>query len=277
MISGLSSSSSTSLEQMRQMQLSKLKTTDTNSDGAIDKAEFVASAPKGVNADQAASIFDVLDSKGAGSLSISDLQNSFQSMSGDMQSVLLQQQASTSSMSSKSGGRSGGSIQDMLANLDADEDGMISRDEFVSGRPDDVSEDMAGSLFDSMDSEDSGSMSIDDLSSAMAQNGPPMGPPPAGGPPSGGIASSDDDNDDEDDDDDDATSATETDTTSLLLDALDKAAEDTASTSTQTTSTTKGDALANQNALLAAMKTAMSASYGSMARSAANSSTYMAA
>ncbi len=352
MISGLGSSSSMNLEQMRQMQLNRLKSTDTNSDGAIDEAEFIAGAPDDVSSDQASALFKALDSEGQGSLSISDVMTSFESMSSDMQSVLLQ--AQETSTSSSRGGQGGGfNIEDMLASLDTDEDGQISRDEFVQGRPDEVSEEQAASLFDSMDSEGQGSMSIDDLSTAMAQNRPPMGPPPSGGsasssdstiedllasldtdedgqisrdefvqgrpddlseeqaasmfdsldsegegsmsiddlsaamaqnrppvggpPPGGGPMMASSDDEDEDDEDDDTTtttsSSTETDAASLLLKAL----EESSASSTSGTSSSADEALSNQQALMQALQTAMNARYSNMARSASNSATFMAA
>lgn len=75
-----------------------------------------------------------------------------------------------------------------IAAMDADGDGIVSKAEFVAARPSDVSEDQAGTLFDSFDSAGAGSLSVSALSEAMsAQKGGQGEPPPA--------------SDDEDDDD----------------------------------------------------------------------------
>jgi hypothetical protein len=77
----------------------------------------------------------------------------------------------------------GGADMD-VAQLDSDGDGYVSKAEFVAARPSDVSEDQAGTLFDSFDSEGSGSLSVDALTDAMSaqQSERAEGPPPP--PPS---------------------------------------------------------------------------------------------
>ena len=68
-----------------------------------------------------------------------------------------------------------------ISELDADGDGYVSKTEFVAGRPSDVSEDQAATLFDSFDSESTGSLSVDALTQAMSaqQSGGPGKPQPA--------------------------------------------------------------------------------------------------
>ncbi|MDK4734703.1 hypothetical protein PH551_19300 [Rhizobium sp. CNPSo 3490] len=52
-----------------------------------------------------------------------------------------------------------------VADLHTDGDGYVSKAEFVSARPSDVSEDQAGTLFDS---EGAGSLSVDALAETMS-------------------------------------------------------------------------------------------------------------
>ncbi len=99
--------------------------------------------------------------------------------------ALAMSQCSSTQSSDESGG--GDAALD-VASMDSDSDGLVSRSEFVDARPSDVTEDQAGVLFDSFDSESTGSLSVDALSEAMASR--PSGP---GGPPP---------SDDSDDDDD---------------------------------------------------------------------------
>jgi Ca2+-binding EF-hand superfamily protein len=150
---------------------------DSDGDGYVSKAEFVAARPSDVSEDQAGTLFDSFDSEGAGSLSVDAL---------------------TEAMSAQQSERAEGppppppsdddDLASLLSDLDTDGDGQVSKAEFVAGRPSDVSEEQAGTLFDSFDSEGAGSLSVDTLTEAMSaqQSERPEGPPPS---------SSDDDDD----------------------------------------------------------------------------------
>lgn len=61
------------------------------------------------------------------------------------------------------------SLTAMLSRLDSDASGSISKDEFVAGTPDGVSEDFSAKLFDALDSAGSGDVSLPDLASAFQQ------------------------------------------------------------------------------------------------------------
>lgn len=122
---------------------------DTNNDGTVNRNEFVAGAPSDVSSDQAGSLFDQLagtSSSTSGStsagLSQSSFLSAFQQMGAQMQSALIQAQASGSNA-----GTPGGPGQS-LANLDTNGDGTVSRDEFIAGKPDNASADQAGALYD---------------------------------------------------------------------------------------------------------------------------------
>ena len=143
---------------------------DSDGDGYVSKAEFVAARPSDVSEDQAGTLFDSFDSEGSGSLSVDAL---------------------TEAMSAQQSERAEGppppppsdddDLASLLSDLDTDGDGQVSKAEFVAGRPSDVSEEQAGTLFDSFDSEGSGSLSVDALTEAMSaqQSERPEGPPPS--------------------------------------------------------------------------------------------------
>ncbi|WSH68857.1 EF-hand domain-containing protein (plasmid) [Rhizobium ruizarguesonis] len=142
---------------------------DSDGDGYVSKAEFVAARPSDVSEDEAGTLFNSFDSEGSGSLSVDAL---------------------TEAMSAQQSERAEGppppppsdddDLASMLSDLDTDGDGQVSKAEFVAGRPSDVSEDRAGTLFDSFDSEGSGSLSVDTLTEAMSaqRSERPEGPPP---------------------------------------------------------------------------------------------------
>ena len=127
---------------------SLLSDLDTDGDGLVSKAEFVAGRPSDVSEDQAGTLFDSFDSESAGSLSVDAL---------------------TEAMSAQSSQRPEGppppppaddeQTASLLSDLDTDGDGLVSLDEFMAGRPDDVTESQASQLFDLLDTSGSGSLS----------------------------------------------------------------------------------------------------------------------
>ncbi len=82
---------------------------------------------------------------------------------------------------------------DMVSSMDADGDGAITQEEFISARPSDVTEEMAESLWSQFDTEDAGSLTTEELETAMASSAPPPPPPPSGG----GMAGSSEEEDEE--------------------------------------------------------------------------------
>lgn len=82
-------------------------------------------------------------------------------------------------------GRGGPDPSELFAKLDSDGDGKVTRDEFVASRPDDVSEEDAGKLYDKI-AEKSGGDGTDGLSQEQFATGlKSAGPPAGGGAPSG--------------------------------------------------------------------------------------------
>lgn len=105
-------------------------------------------------------------------------------------------------------------LRTLLSRLDTDQDDEVSKTEFTSAMPDEASASAAAELFDTLDSENAGALSLDDLESAFQQlssemassligeqaegggrpaGGPPPGGPPPGGPPPGAMSEEEED------------------------------------------------------------------------------------
>ena len=187
MLQGVGSYSSDSTTRLSQM-LSKL---DTNNDGTIDKAEFVAGAPADVSSTDAGQLFDTLDTSKSGSMSSSDLATAFQQMGSQMQAALIQAQSDSSSTATSSttstDGTSSGTVQEghhhghhghgggakLFDSLDTNGDGTVSKDEFVAGAPQGVSADQAGAFFDKISNGNGDSLTKDQFVSGLQNAGPP--------------------------------------------------------------------------------------------------------
>ncbi|MCY1667736.1 EF-hand domain-containing protein [Rhizobium sp. SL86] len=68
--------------------------------------------------------------------------------------------------------------QDRLSELDADADGVLSKTEFLAGKPDDVTDDMATNLFNHLDADGDGSISAEEYDSGDPAANRAVGPPP---------------------------------------------------------------------------------------------------
>ena len=90
------------------------------------------------------------------------------------------------------GGAPGGDKPDptaMFKKLDTNGDGKVTKDEFVAGKPDNVSADQAGALYDSLAQGKTGGLTQDEFTSAMKAQKPPGGGGGGGGEGGGGSAS----------------------------------------------------------------------------------------
>lgn len=108
-------------------------------------------------------------------------------------------------------------LRTLLGRLDTDQDDQVSKSEFTSAMPDEASASAAADLFDTLDSESAGALSLDDLESAFQQlssemassligeqaedsgrpaGGPPPGGPPPGGPPPGAVSEEEEEEED---------------------------------------------------------------------------------
>lgn len=186
---------------------------DTDGDGSITQSEFVSARPDDVSEEMATSLWDSINTEGAESLTTNEVSTAMASDGphgppppppsdeddDDDDTLLSSTEDSTSSDSieeilsqiieetADASATTSTDFENMIASMDTDSDGSITQSEFVSARPDDVSEEMATTLWNSLDTEGVGSLSTSDLQTAMASNGPsgaanaPPPPPPANG------------------------------------------------------------------------------------------------
>ncbi|WP_246662699.1 EF-hand domain-containing protein [Rhizobium sp. P44RR-XXIV] len=131
---------------------------DTNGDGSISEAEFVAARPSNVSEDQAQKLFESFDKDGTGSLTDSQLASAMQS-----------------GHHVHHGGQSNDDqLSSLFSSMDTNGDGSVSEAEFVAARPSDVSQDQATTLFKSLDTSGSGSLTQSQFESAMKAQQPQM-------------------------------------------------------------------------------------------------------
>lgn len=136
---------------------------DTDGDGQVSMAEFVAARPSDVGEDQATNLFNSFDTEGSGSLTADQLQEAM-STNAPLMGAGSPPASSTSSDHT---------LSDLFSSLDTDGDGVISQEEFAAGRPDDVSEEQATLLFESLDTDGAGSITKDQFVDAMKPQLPP--------------------------------------------------------------------------------------------------------
>ena len=156
---------------------------DTDSSGGLSIEEFKAGAPKGADSSKSEELFKAIDSDSNGSVTKEE-QDAFKAKveqaQQQLQSFLFGLQAGGQSQSS-----SGESEEetDIFAQLDANSDGSVAKDEFLSAFSSGTSSssDLLSKLFDAIDTSADGSISKDEQSAfqaALEQRSRPSGPPP---------------------------------------------------------------------------------------------------
>lgn len=161
---------------------------DTDSSGGLSIEEFKAGAPKGADSSKSEELFKAIDSDSNGSVTKEE-QDAFKTKAEQ-----AQQQFQSFLFGLQSGGQSESSTgeseeeTDIFAQLDANSDGSVAKDEFLSAFSSGTSSssDLLSKLFDAIDTGSDGSISKDEQSAfqaALEQRGRPSGPPP-GPPPS---------------------------------------------------------------------------------------------
>lgn len=124
---------------------------DTDGDGAVSQDEFVAGRPDDVSEEDATALYSTLFGEGTES---------------------VDSETFVAAMQPPAGGGGGGEADEVYDALDTNKDGVVSRQEFLAGRPDDVSEEEATALFESLAGEDAESITSEQLAQGM------QGPPP---------------------------------------------------------------------------------------------------
>ncbi|MFH0823733.1 MAG: EF-hand domain-containing protein [Pseudomonadota bacterium] len=226
MVSSISSAGGLSSSYISQMQEKMLKAVDSNGDGSVSKDEFVSNRPKEVSEDQASEMWGRLDTGDSGSLTGSEFMSAMENQgpppgqppgefegqdesdetssttsgsgttaSNELVQALLEaidKYTAATEESDSTSNQARGSLSDLFGKLDTDGDGSVSKEEYVSNRPDEVSEDQANEMWGRLDTSDSGSLTESEFMSAMESQGPPPGPPPGkfNGQDESGVSSS---------------------------------------------------------------------------------------
>jgi Ca2+-binding EF-hand superfamily protein len=164
---------------------------DKDGNGKISSQEFTLAKPADVSDTQSASLFDRLSNGNSDGIifdqttssdSDADSDSDYSVMSDMMSRMMsLMQTMMSETASDPSAAQSSGDDNPLLK-ADTDNDGKITLSEFISGKPEDLTEEQATELFAKMDTESQGYITTDSV-----KNGPPeqpSGPPPSGPPPS---------------------------------------------------------------------------------------------
>ena len=215
MVSSIGSAGGMSSTTISQMQERVVKRVDANSDGSVSKDEFVSNRPQDVSEDQAKELWSKLDTTNAGSIATSEFVSAMATVGPPPEGLGNHDETSASSPSDESLSASTSSsiaaatsellqallaalenyastveqddstssdavqwLSDLFGKIDTDGNGSVSQAEFVSNRPQGVSEDQAKAMWSELDTSASGSLTEEQFVSAMASVGPPPGPPP---------------------------------------------------------------------------------------------------
>lgn len=184
MISSLGSYGGNSAAQWRQQMFSK---TDTNSDSSLSKDELLAAlqdAPQGKDGEDASTMvekmFADMDTDQDGNISQSEYSSFQPQFDASTASTLLSAQEEPPERPS---------AEDMMAETDANGDGVISKDELATVLQKHAQDGQDGpsvdDMFSDMDSDGDGSVSMEELT-AFAEKAP-SGPPPGGAASVGGT------------------------------------------------------------------------------------------
>ncbi|MFH0728277.1 MAG: EF-hand domain-containing protein [Pseudomonadota bacterium] len=189
---------------------------DTNSDESVSADEFISNRPEDVTEDQAKQLWSMLDASNNGSLTRSQFVSAMESQppppgpppaggSSDIASATDSSASSNDAVSasdelmeallaaikqysstvgqndSAASDDTDPSLSDLFNKIDTNGDGVVSAEEFISNRPEDVNEDQAKEMWRQLDTENSGSLTESQFTLSMEKPGPPPGPPPMGG------------------------------------------------------------------------------------------------
>ncbi|MFT4180287.1 MAG: EF-hand domain-containing protein [Rhizobium sp.] len=138
---------------------------DTDGDGSISEAEFVAARPSDVSEDQATALFKSFDTSNSGSLTQEQLANAMQQPNGPPPPPPADDSTDSTSDDDQT--------SSLFSDMDTDGDGSISQAEFIAARPSDVSEEQATTLFNSLDTTGSGSLTESQLEDGLKSQQPP--------------------------------------------------------------------------------------------------------
>ena len=181
-----------------------MKALDQDKSGTASLEEFT-SVGKSLGADSSdqsedalAKAFSSLDADQDGSLTESEISQGLSNFSQESAGALLGAQEAGGPPPPPPGGP-GGAGGGFFAEADSDDSGSVSLEEFTAAGPQSVSSDEVENLFSQIDADGDGEISSTE-DEAFRQSQGPAGPGGAGGPPPGGASSSSDESDDDEDD-----------------------------------------------------------------------------
>lgn len=114
---------------------------DADGDGSVTEAEFITARPDDVSKEDAAVLYATIDTEGTGSITEEQITESMPGPGGPPPGGMPPE---------------GASSEEIYDALDSNEDGMVSIEEFLAGRPEDVTEEQATVLFESLDTQGTG-------------------------------------------------------------------------------------------------------------------------
>ncbi|EHS52531.1 hypothetical protein PDO_1459 [Rhizobium sp. PDO1-076] len=140
---------------------------DTNGDGVVSAEELEAAKPSRTQDPTVES------------------ENAATGMASQLTSSLITMLLESSAGQAAGNHQQGEHARDLFATIDADADGTVTQNEFVTGRPADMSEQEAISLFSAADTEGVGSLTEDQFLEAFEVSGPPIAGSPVADAESG--------------------------------------------------------------------------------------------
>lgn len=137
---------------------------DTDGDGKVSEAEFLAAKPNGVTDDQAKALYSSIDTSGKGAIT----EDQF---AAGMKSNDAAQGSKVHGGHHHHHGGGGGAeaAAGIFKQMDTDSSGSVTEAEFLALKPDDVSDAQAKALFGSIDTSGSGSITEDQFANFLSQ------------------------------------------------------------------------------------------------------------
>jgi len=170
---------------------------DTDGDGSLSEAEFVAARPEDVTEEMASTLYSSLDSDSSGAVteteyetvlannaspppppsatSTSNTTETYEEIDTNQDGIVsateLAAAMGSTSSSSNTSASSSSDESETFDTLDTNQNGVVSAAELASARPDDVTEEMARNLFNSLDSDGSGELTQAEYTAMSNTNG----------------------------------------------------------------------------------------------------------
>jgi Ca2+-binding EF-hand superfamily protein len=147
---------------------------DTDGDGSVTQAEFLAARPDDMSEDDAKTLYDSIDTQATGSITEAQFSDA------------MQKQAPAAGGGAGSSGDS--SSDDVYDVLDTNKDGVVSEDEYLAAHPEDVANEQAAGLFQGEGAEGSAAeQQFSDFMDGTGEEGLPNALPGVTGDTSKGI------------------------------------------------------------------------------------------